>query len=903
MLSVAVSPSVVYATTPTSASNSIDNLENRGETESIAGITWDQIQEQAQNSPNSLTPIQGLVLWMFAILAFLKLAQKMDSLLQSLGLNVTQTGGRAVGDLIMAGMALKNIGGMMSKGMGMFGFGGGKGGGSGGSASGTSGTGTSSAGGASPAPIPTGGRGSPASSTPTGTNPGATSPRGHTSPSGTSSSTTPTSSTTTTVNSTTPSDSPRNTTTPSSAPTGSTSSTSTSSTDGGTSGTAGTASSRNPIGKAVDWMKADGFAQGAIKAGAKGGLIGVGVYTAKAGASKIGSAVSVARLGDKGIFSAPKSDWVLDKDGIAPSVTNSNRSSDTTTTINDNPEEYQDSKPLNATDGQGTIPLSSNTEEYQDSKPSDITDETNVAYSPVNAEEFHDAGSPDANMDSSPIATTINGEDWHDSEPNSSDTESGIMPLSTDNNAEQWQDTASTNIPTESAPIPTEMDNEGWQNSNSSDTQPTLGEESASKVLPSTLASTAPITSSDTITNGEQWQETKSSDTSKISVQIPTAINNEGWQNSNPTDNQPTTPTDSASKVSSTLPTNAMPIDSSQQEGGENNAVAPKVAQQQEATITQSSGTMTQVGTPIATTSDSELIQQGATVPVQNTDTKQLEGADKTSSVGDVVQQDVSANITSSTETLAISSESVSTEASVATTENISSQAVISSESVSVTQESPSEHEGGIGHGISQDNLGDVNEGETTSSETAPMPMHNPSIFSDFPQNIGTMELSQDTPVNDTTGANISALDSMPHAPIQSDNTAISGNVSATVTAPMPDAINSAQTQSQSVSETIRTELPVTTQVQGATMVESSEPAPLTQTNTTMQSQTTNVNHSKPDVSKPVQPTVQVTTQAVHVEKQGFGEQPATMKGNTSTEPTVKGKSKTPVVKGRKRKR
>ena len=75
-------------------------LENQGETESIAGITLDQINEMSQNSPNSLTPIQGLVLWMFAILAFLKLAQKVDSLLQSLGLNVTQTGGRAIGDLV-----------------------------------------------------------------------------------------------------------------------------------------------------------------------------------------------------------------------------------------------------------------------------------------------------------------------------------------------------------------------------------------------------------------------------------------------------------------------------------------------------------------------------------------------------------------------------------------------------------------------------------------------------------------------------------------------------------------------------------------------------------------------------------------------------------------------------------
>jgi len=69
-------------------------------------MPWDQINEMSQNSPNSLSPMQGLILWMFTIIAFLKLAQKMDDLLQKLGLNVTQTGGRALGDLMVAGMAI-----------------------------------------------------------------------------------------------------------------------------------------------------------------------------------------------------------------------------------------------------------------------------------------------------------------------------------------------------------------------------------------------------------------------------------------------------------------------------------------------------------------------------------------------------------------------------------------------------------------------------------------------------------------------------------------------------------------------------------------------------------------------------------------------------------------------------
>jgi len=170
---------IAHAATPVPVASAIDNLDNRGETEGIAGITWDEINEMAQNSPNSLSPIQGLVLWMFTILAFLKLAQKMDSLLQSLGLNVTQTGGRAVGDLVMAGMALKHIGGAISKGMGVFGFGG-KGGGASG---GTSRTGGSAGSAAGASPIPAGGQ--RGSLIPTGASTGGISPGTHTTSSGT----------------------------------------------------------------------------------------------------------------------------------------------------------------------------------------------------------------------------------------------------------------------------------------------------------------------------------------------------------------------------------------------------------------------------------------------------------------------------------------------------------------------------------------------------------------------------------------------------------------------------------------------------------------------------------------------------------------------------------------------
>ena len=60
-------------------------------------------------------------------------------------------------------------------------------------------------------------------------------------------------------------------------------------------------------------MRGDGFTQGAIKAGAKGGIIGVGVYSAKAGASKIGSAVS-ARIGNGGNSADPQVNLPINND-------------------------------------------------------------------------------------------------------------------------------------------------------------------------------------------------------------------------------------------------------------------------------------------------------------------------------------------------------------------------------------------------------------------------------------------------------------------------------------------------------------------------------------------------------------------------------------------------------------
>ncbi|MCL2047425.1 MAG: hypothetical protein FWG87_01745 [Defluviitaleaceae bacterium] len=385
------------------ASGNLDELDNRAETESLAGLTWDEISEMASNSPNSLTPTQGLVLWMFAILAFLKLAQKMDSLLQSLGLNVTQTGGRALGDLVMAGMALKNIGGAVSKGLGMLGGSESSGGSGSGSSSG-SGThsGTSSSGGGSASGGSSGG-GSGHTSIPLNS-PRSGSTSGDSASSGSASSGF-SSNGSTSSGSTSGGSAPSGSASSGSASRGSSSSTPTNNTTPDTDTTTpkatdpnSTTINRTPVGKAVDWLKQDGFTQGAIKASAKGGVIGLGVYTAKAGASKVSEAVA-ARL--NGSDSTPK--------GGQPPTNNKNSFG----TIGVNPEEYQNSRPLDNTDEQAAIPSTANTEQYQESSGysySNPSEESSIIPASFNNEDYNDVNSSNAPFDTSPTSTVAKAE-------------------------------------------------------------------------------------------------------------------------------------------------------------------------------------------------------------------------------------------------------------------------------------------------------------------------------------------------------------------------------------------------------------------------------------------------------------------------------------------------------------
>ena len=459
------------------ASNPADNLDNRYQTENTAGITMNQINEMSANSPNSLTPIQGLMLWMFAILAFLKLAQKMDNLLQSLGLNVTQTGGRAVGDLLVAGMALRNAGSLISKSMGMFGFGGGGSGGAAAAAGGTgsrsgaaaTGSGTSSAGGRGPTPIPTSSPGS--GPVPVGGSPGGTSPGGSTTPGGTSSATpgggSPSggSSTTTPTTTATPSGSSSSSTATGSPPASSGASTS------GTGSSAAGTSSRNPVGRAVNWMREDGAWQGAIKAGAKGGAIGLGAYGAKIGAAKVGGTVS-SRLAINGNTSNPTENAEANNNCTPPISQQPVNQGDTGTASSSSGEnhgEYQDSRPLNETDSSLPILTTINNEEYQDTNSTDnsaTSDESGRVPASFNSEVYQEADSVNTTADTSPIPTSISGADTQFSEAdsdadNTDGTGSGSSSYAIDS-GETWNDSKPIDASTGAVPIPAARNNEGW---------------------------------------------------------------------------------------------------------------------------------------------------------------------------------------------------------------------------------------------------------------------------------------------------------------------------------------------------------------------------------------------------------------------------------------------------------
>ena len=795
MLTIAGNYVTVYA----SNTNPADNLDNRYETENIAGITMDQINEMSANSPNSLTPIQGLMLWMFAIIAFLKLAQKMDNLLQSLGLNVTQTGGRAIGDMLMVGMEIRNAGSAISKSMGMLGFG--RGGGapapSGGTGSG-GGTGTGSAGGRGPTPIPAGSPGSgPA---PTGGSPGGTSPGGGPSTGGSGSATpgggSPSGSSPTTPSSgaTPSSGSPGSSSATSSPPSGGAASTSS------TGSSAAATGSRNPIGRAVEWIRQDGIAQGAIKAGAKGGAIGLGVYGAKVGASKIGGAVS-SRLGINGSSSDPTEN-VAANNNITPPISQSpadiNNQGDTraeSASSGENLGEYQDSRPLDGTDDTPPIPTTINNEEYQDTSPTD---------------------SSAASDESSRVPTSLNNEEYNDVD--------------------------SFNATTDTGPIPTSIDG---VNTQSSDTDEDNTDESNS-------GSSSHVTES-----SGTWHESKPIDAAKNTVPIPTAKNNEGWNETAPSGGTPSSAVSADTVTPAAIPQTAVP--------------APYTASIPTAP--------SQVGQAESATPSSTAPQSTATsAVVSDTQPKQTESA--SAQAGAAIQQGNVASVSNA-------DNSIRQDASAT-----SVSSVISSENVSVVHESSSSHESAThdsssGYGYASGSDADSGSGE--AYESRQMPVNNQSISADLPQSAAT-----------STAPPISVHD------VTTVDSAIVSPVDVT-TDPTASSTPAAQPDFNGVNASNPTTQPEA--VPPTQTAAASKPPSASQPNTTIQAQTTNVtNVTDAGAAKPSHTPEQSSAQVIQTETLRHSihgaNAPSTPKNGTgNNRPTAKAKQKNSSVKARKRRR
>jgi hypothetical protein len=220
-------------------------------------------------------------------------------------------------------------------------------------------------------------------------------------------------------------------------------------------------------------MANPGFVQGVVKAGVKGGVIGVGAYSTKAGVSAIKSGVKTGaeRVGEaisnrssKGIPADPHMDdgWIDAGGGGANPLGNESHQE----TFKTNIEGFRNSspQPLEGVDEQAPIPTGFNPEEYQgyglggssdDYGDSPSDSDLNPTFStPTNNYGFHtdegDAGYSSFDETTpapaiTPTKTDVRedaGEDaWNDVKPIEA-TENAITPSPANN--EEWnQDTQS----------------------------------------------------------------------------------------------------------------------------------------------------------------------------------------------------------------------------------------------------------------------------------------------------------------------------------------------------------------------------------------------------------------------------------------------------------------------------
>jgi len=255
-------------------------------------------------------------------------------------------------------------------------------------------------------------------------------------------------------------------------------------------------------------MKEDGFAQGAIKAGAKGGLIGVGVYSIKEGASMIRG--GAGHLADAGASSDANVNPMIGTDSNPigqPNFDTENRGDG----YKGNPEDYQDARPLDGSGDSASIPTTINDEGYREVKPYDSSDDGSSIPSSTNNEEYNDVGLSDGTMDykQTAIPTSFKGDDGYDSKIDTS------VPIA--GNDEAWRSVNPVDGKS-SVPIPITSNNDTWKKAN-----PSSNPGGGASAQPSGALPIAPVMQGNNADKTATSKAALPQDTTATSVQVGAA--------------------------------------------------------------------------------------------------------------------------------------------------------------------------------------------------------------------------------------------------------------------------------------------------------------------------------------------------------------------------------------------
>jgi hypothetical protein len=281
-------------------------------------------------------------------------------------------------------------------------------------------------------------------------------------------------------------------------------------------------------------MKEDGFAQGAIKAGAKGGIIGAGIYTIKAGAAKVGSAISASseRLGGR---DAGDGDYSASNQPADNTGNNAMDKNDSGAFIDTNPSAYQDSRRFEDFDNDGAYPFSDNTQDYN---PSDSGLDA-VSHPVLGGRDDNGSDTGDSGLSStSPYPDDYtNGSRRQNSKPSKESLPDGTPPISAvqmSANSKGWNKSNSPGNPTAPviAPVVASVHGSAPQ-SNISPASPPQQDSGAGGIAPRTQVSprgiATPIQSGDTLALSVSPSDTRPAQSYHLNAPIPNTSNAEEY--------------------------------------------------------------------------------------------------------------------------------------------------------------------------------------------------------------------------------------------------------------------------------------------------------------------------------------------------------------------------------------